>query len=158
MQQIVWPELETKPSGLHLRSPALHAWAKQLGCPLPEQPSEFFQGLLLSRGYFNNDEVYSIEGKAELVDVSEEEYEQVAYAHGTISFQPGMSFYFFGGAPNERVFHESKGYFTVRELCRALADSEAGYEGDHSYFEGLHCSRREGADGSVHILQADWGS
>lgn len=69
-----------------------------------------------------------------------------------------MSFCFFGGALNRRAFHESKGYFTVRELCRALADSEGlRYEGDHCYLEGLRYARSEGADGSVRILQAEWG-
>lgn len=158
-------ELKTMVSDVHFASPACHLWAKALGCPLPKQPSEMFASAQMHRGLFDNDATRFEAGDYTLIPLTEEEYGRVAFAHGTIAFVAGFDFWGRGTTDEDAIFHQAKGYFTVRDLCEALAKVEEGYDGNHVFFEGIEVVSTAqarlspgGPERTVHVLRALWGS
>lgn len=148
--------LVTKSREVHHRSQALHLWAKRLGCPLPKMPSDVFQGLHLSRGY-KHAQVWD-DDEDELIDLSAETYDCVAFAHGAIAFRVECfdeseeePYGCFDQTRVSHVYHQRKGFFTVRDLCDAFADSEKAYgaEAEDTNFEGL------GPSGSVEVAASE---
>ena len=138
-------KLKTKLHVVHCQSAALHLWAKSLGAPQPLSNgmltfSGFFNSLRIERGYN-----WALHGKTDAShlqkssahrELSEKEYNSVAYPGPTIAFahEDGkyVNFYPEDEMTDEvlkrdgLMYPQEKGFFTVRDVCEALAEYESG--------------------------------
>ena len=164
-------KLKTNVRVVHWGTAALHLWAKSLGAPQPLSTggmvtfSGFFNSLRIERGHnwalSGKDDASHLQKSSAHRELSEDEYDSVAYPGPTIAFAHEHGKYVSFLHPEEYMsdeirkrdglmYHQEKGFFTVRDVCAALAEYESGNitqvtrRYDWFYLAHLQCCGFEG--------------
>ena len=158
-------KLKTNVRVVHWGTVALHLWAKSLAAPTPrrlkknaaghfvrpstQDMSNFFDCLSINRGCPKACKVVKVDADTyDEIELSKDEYNRVAFAGPSFAFENRQAIRL------PFVYRQAKGYFTVRDVCEALADpavssQEVFFAGDSEmdkeeleeefYFASLEC-------------------